>query len=1255
MMKINKRHILFSLLALISFAGSIAASIAWFEDLSTNVTFGNGSDTFIKGGTEKGLYGSGDGSSDDPWVINTPGQLYNLAWAYYLGRYDDQYNYFKLGVTNLDMTGYTLPPIGTEDHPFVASFDGDGNTISNLTVSNTFADYGNAHPTQVTSASFSQSIPEVVGFFGAIGPIITNTHYSNYSGTAASLTDLTLNNLKVKSATSKTLIGLVAGYVDGTMSGVKVSGNNTSITVSNSGVANFDDNITTKLSDYSLVGYSKNPADERVYNQNISAFYDADNNTTGMEADWGGSVDMLSLFERIYNFKYFGSGGERTPYDYNIGDVEYSLEDDKVVTYTTNAYTNTYQYNFDQNSDHLQMGNYNVFEQQDANMPRQRMYLGGGHWERSSRTYESYINYSGYYISKGSNYLTYKGSISNVDVDKHSSVWNLSTTTETTTIYTYYHGTIYYLVNNSGTLGVSTTPSSSSNWTISSNGTDLDIENGNYRLVYTDSWKLVDKTATTSYNVVSYTTGGTTYFVSASGLASGSAPNYTTNIDEAAVFSRNDNGGYTYLRISSGGFNSYLYLTHLRGTGNGSVIMYRDRTYNNSNRFSFLLDSNNHIRSRYNFSDSTGYYLTYNNGWAVTTIAANSASFPSSIANNTFHLDALGDAVSAAASSGDLKSSTSTGKKVFYESDTTYIPLNVAQDGGDIENNHFAEYVADGNYDPTFKNTGYIVPGSLITDNQTNLNQTNASSMRVSKYEISKINNSYTSGSSTLDDSKVMTVCGSDNNYEVKSIKSRIDNDGINYARYGSSKSKFLQILQKDRTYVSGLHFADNVGGTNSTFNISMNNIVRVKNAYINGNTYPDGYDLPVYSINFNLKKAGYVNFFAGNYTGGHPDSMFSLHQIFREGTDRTKITSIKEISGVYKNKTTDECIYRYGNSGSYTYSVGTSAPSSTTYSLVFDKGWLGINGLYNKTTTSGGRTTYVNENYIFYFEIPMNAGEFCLGNVPTGDGGYLLYLDIGANGAQVLHGITAYSITTQRLGNVYPAGVDFLVVGVDKHDAGGYSFGLSINKGNATSGSVAFNISANHVVLTDGLSTTYSYQGTKWKSTQPSDTSYFYVSGSSPGALPVKPGGERVSFITITESSGVYNVKIVDTLDENGSMIGSAYYFKNSTDTDYGDPISLETLQTTAASSILQDNVLNLIRSLRTVVTISSDLTNGYHEFTSQPAYSPDSGANAYKIVNVVVSGESGHKVTVSFVLSGYTISINGSSASLNSSFTLP
>ena len=1233
-MKKNKKYIALSLIALTSLVASATATIAWFMDNGVDVAFGNGTDTFIQGGTEKGLFGGGDGSEDHPWQIKTPGQLYNLAWAYYLGKYatEDpntgklvyQYNYFELDVSNLDMSGYTLPPIGTEDHPFVASFDGKGNKISNLTVSNTFSDFGNAHPSQVDNAFFTNNAPEVIGFFGAIGPIPTNTNYSNYSSTDASLTDLTLENLAVKSDTNKTLIGLAAGYVDGNMSGVKISGNKTSLSIGQSSVANFSDDITQKLSDYSLVGFAANPSDTRTFSQSISAYYDADNNTTGMDADWGGSVDMLSVFQRLYNFKYYATNNTQSAYNYNVSPI---YGGDKLISQTIHGTMNTYRYQFDTDPEHTRMGNYNIFNHTSS--PNSRMYVGGGHWERSRTSYPSYLEYVGYKITDGMNYLNCTTSLSNGTNNSNATIWNLafSGDSSTSTIVSYYNGSAYYLMNSNGDLGVSSSTDNPTVWTITSNGNNLDIESGNYRLVYRNGWKLLDKTYSDTYNVISYTTGGTTYYISKNGLSSGSTPNSTTNIDEAAHFIRAESGGYTYLVTNDSGSNLYLcnyyYVDDSGCTSRtyNDVQMYVSANSESAHYYGFYLANDGRIKSR---ADANYYlYCTTTGNWDVNESNTNSATFTSHTINySDFHLSSFGDAISNTVPIG-TPTTTNMNKAVFLESDTTYFPLNVAQDGGSTTTNNFASYVENGNYDPTYKNTGYVVGGSKLS-NTTNLG-TDASNMRFSQYELAKIANSYDNTYTELDDSKIYTVCGT-GTYTTKSMQVRMNTDNITYNRYGASKAKFFETLKKDDTNVSGFHF-NSSSGTDSAV-VSTDNIVRVQNAFINGTAYEDGYDLPVFSIDFNLKKNGYVNFFAGTYHGGDvADCFFSLYQVFRDSSDKTRIQEIKEISQVYKKDGTDtetDVVYKYS-----TDSSSWSAP--TGYSLVFDTMWI---------KRSGALTN--NQKAIFYFEIPTNAGEYCLGNVSGGDGGYLLYLDIGANGAQVLHGITAYSITTLRNGTVFPTGVDFLVVGVDEYDDGGYSFGLSIDENNSAAGSISFNISESQVSLTDTLSSNYSFQGTKWKST--ARDGYFYVSGSSPGAPPRVLGGEKVSYISILEGGTTYSVRIVDTLSANGSIIESKYFFE-------GTEVTLRELQTnTAAASALQDNVIDLIRSLRTIATLTSE---GSNEFNSQPNYSY-LGNTDYKTVNIIIS-ETGFDITIAFILDGYSIYINGTAVAQGNTHTLP
>lgn len=84
---------------------------------------------------------------------------------------------------------------------------------------------------------------------------------------------------------------------------------------------------------------------------------------------------------------------------------------------------------------------------------------------------------------------------------------------------------------------------------------------------------------------------------------------------------------------------------------------------------------------------------------------------------------------------------------------------------------------------------------------------------------------------------------------------------------------------------------------------------------------------------------------------------------------------------------------------------------------LVFDTAWIKVNS---------GIGTRNQTNRIFYFEIPVNKGEYALGSVSGGYGAYLLYLDIGAN-AQTVNRVTTIENFTENVATYeFPVGVTF-------------------------------------------------------------------------------------------------------------------------------------------------------------------------------------------------------------------------------------
>ncbi len=112
--------------------------------------------------------------------------------------------------------------------------------------------------------------------------------------------------------------------------------------------------------------------------------------------------------------------------------------------------------------------------------------------------------------------------------------------------------------------------------------------------------------------------------------------------------------------------------------------------------------------------------------------------------------------------------------------------------------------------------------------------------------------------------------------------------------------------------------------------------------------------------------------------TGSYADSFFSLNYITRNASNG--ITSIKQINNIYANTNTAEgqpkYVYQFSDNS---YSTGTRG------GLLFN-----LNFIMNEPTA---------RNALYYFEIPVNEGEYALGTVSgKSGGGYLMYLDIAAS-----------------------------------------------------------------------------------------------------------------------------------------------------------------------------------------------------------------------------------------------------------------
>ena len=283
---------LFGSVLVATFTATGAFSFAWFTN-NNNIT------RDFSGETKGAYFASGDGSSEKPFIINKPIHLYNLSWLQYLGFFNedkkdadgntgkdgaiDKQYYFKISA-DLDMNGWILPPIGTKTNPFVGNLDGGNYTISNLTISNKIGtDAGNItkHPGVVTETHFnSEDNPNIIGFFGVIGSV--GTYSLTFSSDINAVSNFYLDGVKIYTYNSNVLCGMLAGYVNGTLTNAGIHYGNMNIASGTQNISDF-----TNVSSYSLIGdYNKEK-------------YSWDDDPDGGDVGYGTSTDIRALYDEM--------------------------------------------------------------------------------------------------------------------------------------------------------------------------------------------------------------------------------------------------------------------------------------------------------------------------------------------------------------------------------------------------------------------------------------------------------------------------------------------------------------------------------------------------------------------------------------------------------------------------------------------------------------------------------------------------------------------------------------------------------------------------------------------------------------------------------------------------------------------------------------------------------------------------------------------------------------------------------------------
>lgn len=466
---VNTRVLLLFCLCALLLAGA-AVTYAWYRPIKLNFAPAK-----VDGSIRASYFASGDGSKDAPFEIAKPEQFYNLAWLQYLGKFNEAgengtipTTYFYLSA-DIDMTGYVLPPVGTEKYPFVGNFDGKGRTVTELKI---------AALTDLPIEGEYEN-PQIVGAFGVVGTMgdakdsitIDGRNYT-YSSAANEVKNVTFKGLTVETQTANALIGLAAGYVNGKLTNVGIQLDNTLM-------SKLDIELNTSplntnfanLSDHSLVGYTK---DVETDTSNTVKHYQptaaqgtftAKGETGDDETSGGGSLNVSSLYDRVKAIS-------------------------AAATQSGNTKTKTY---YDDSGDNWKKGSFTLLDGTDYLFGKARTgeYWTGGYTYNLSNLASGSI----YRISNGSQGLVspqltigFGGVVKNADSRFNALPWTVEGAGENWRIYTLLNGITYYLVPTGDSLSTTTVADNAGVWTIEGKK----ISSGGKYLAYNSGWKLVE-------------------------------------------------------------------------------------------------------------------------------------------------------------------------------------------------------------------------------------------------------------------------------------------------------------------------------------------------------------------------------------------------------------------------------------------------------------------------------------------------------------------------------------------------------------------------------------------------------------------------------------------------------------------------------------------------------------------------------------------------------------------------------------------
>lgn len=1060
-------YVLFPSLRMI--LASMALSLAWFVSLAKLDPTGDASATGA-------YFAYGNGSQEKPFGISQPRHLYNLAWLQYMGKFNKTDSdtgkkktyYFELA-GDIDRTDYALPPIGTKTYPFIGSFNGNSHKITGLTISNNLDDFHQRPYSGVKVSDFPEQI-NIVGFFGVVGSY-ENTAGINYDTSANQIVDTGLVDLTVKSSSRTTLAGLAAGYANGKLQGVAVNDSSFQFKQNTSPTT-----ITNNLSDYSLVGYVKDKTylREREKSTSTTNAPSIDNPVAGQgDGEWGSSIDRRSRFKNLHQkyinaefptyttyeeVKWDSSTSSWTPITSTKPkpeptkiDGNYYFVSSDTGTDSKGSSVKTASYTFAADTSYYTVrSNGNVRDKRDSDP-----YVGlSGELSSANYTYlKRQITDIGakdaFILSDktGTNYLSATRSNRYSNAPQASLI---NTTNKKDAIHLYLdenNNQLYFSLNDRifyiGAAGTGLTVSRnspSSVWTYDS-AHSLLVSNGQYLVFDGLSWTIFSTTENEivfDYDSVNNSRGS---YIFSQGNNYRCLPDdktafmgTTTDKSKAAKWIIDkDNGNKIY--ALDGTAKYYLYYKNQGSRWSPRLIPFVTPNINaSSNQSSYIVWEPNHFVATYqSLWGSDNYKLYY------TAQLSDYGHWSRNTSQNC----------SVSGTSGTLKYQC---QKIDSPSSSFTDSTDVIETRNKLNPTYFPLTFDETSTSPSDKNTGYVVSGAKYKDNDSQ--KDSIGDIRVaSAYKTSR--SSYVKNGNDLYQSCVSGKTFSDSNffaYTIKQNSSEASSDNIikigdpinkqentsGYTSYSTLgfKKYYRYILNEasgSRVARGNLLTADKIayGLHFRNAEISKNNLTTVDYAKINGQEYY-GYQLPNNAIDFNLKGEGYINFFAAtyfyqsgytNWKTTYNNCFFSLHVIERDGNT---INSIKEISKIYQNQSAS--VDKAQPSYVYEYTDGTTDTGVKDSSGNFIPGTKGTLLFDTRVLTNPDLDEEWVNNAAYYFEIPVNKGEFALGSVSgkNKNGAYLRYLDIGA-GNKDDNNITIEEHTEIEVKTyAYPYGVDF-------------------------------------------------------------------------------------------------------------------------------------------------------------------------------------------------------------------------------------